>query len=135
MKRPAVGIAIFIHKDGKFVMNKRIGSHASGKWSVPGGHLEFGESLEECAKRETLEETGMNIKNVKFLALTNDVLAEDDKHYISIWMTADWASGDCKITEPDKCTEQMWADFQSLPEPLFEPCWQNLRKVKPDLFV
>jgi 8-oxo-dGTP diphosphatase len=53
--RPKVGIGVFIFKDGKFLMGCRKGTHGAGTWSVPGGHLEFGESFEECAEREALE--------------------------------------------------------------------------------
>lgn len=130
-----VGVACFVWKDGKFLMQQRHGAHGQGTWSVPGGHLEFGESWEECARREVLEETGVQITNVRFFAVTNDMFAEKGKHYISIWMEADWASGNPSIIEPDRCTDQGWYNFASLPSPLFEPCWQNLRLVKPELFI
>jgi 8-oxo-dGTP diphosphatase len=80
-----------------------------------------------------MEETGMEIKNVSFLAATNDIF-ETGKHYISIWVSADWLKNEPTITEPDKWIDQEWRDFQTLPSPLFEPCWQNLRKAKPELF-
>lgn len=129
-----VGVACFVWKDGKFLMAKRQGSHASGVWSVPGGHLEFGESWEETAIREVREETGMEIKDLEFLAVTNDIMPMDGKHYISVWMTANWAANDPQILEPKKCSAQSWCDFKSLPEPLFEPCWKNLRRIKSELF-
>jgi len=125
---------VFIWRNGKFLMYRRKGSHGSGTISVPGGHLEFGESWEECAARETLEEVGCHIKNIRFLAATNDIMESDAKHYISIWMNADWASGEPAIMEPDKVEELGWYTFQDLPKNLFEPCWQNLRKAKPELF-
>lgn len=116
-------------------MGKRRGSHGHDTWSIPGGHLEFNESVEECAKREALEETGVNVDNVKALAVTEDRFPEHDKHYVTIWVYTDWISGEPTITEPDKWVDQEWRDFQSLPDPLFEPCWQNLRKVKPEIFT
>jgi 8-oxo-dGTP diphosphatase len=128
------GVACFVWRDGKFLMQRRIGSLGEGKWSVPGGHLDFMESWADCAAREVMEETGMSIKNIEFLAVTNDMFSENNKHNISIWMTSDWASGEPSIIEPDKCTAQEWHTFQDLPDTLFEPCWQNLRIVKPELF-
>jgi len=128
------GIGVFVWKDGKFLMAKRQGSHGEGTWSIPGGRLEFGESWEGCAAREVLEETGVKITNVRFLAATNDIFKTEGKHYMTVWVQSDWASGEPTITEPDKCTEQAWHNFKSLPSPLFEPCWQNLRKAKPELF-
>ena len=54
-KRPKVGLAVIVYKDGKILMGKRIGSHGVNTWSFPGGHLEFLETFEECAKREVLQ--------------------------------------------------------------------------------
>jgi 8-oxo-dGTP diphosphatase len=130
---PKVGVACFVWKDGKFLIGKRIGKHGKNTWSVPGGHLELGESWEEAARREVMEESGMEITNVRFLVVTNDIF-ESGKHYISIWLEADWLANDPSITEPDIWIEQKWLDFRCLPSPLFEPCWQNLRLTRPDLF-
>lgn len=54
----------------------------------PGGHLEYGESFADTAIRETVEETGLEIGNVKFLIATNDVFGEG-KHYVTIFVTAE----------------------------------------------
>jgi 8-oxo-dGTP diphosphatase len=134
-KRPKVGIAVFIFRDGKFLMTRRHGSHGTGTWSIPGGHLEFNESWEECIKRETMEEVGVEITNVQFLSATNDIFEKEDKHYVTIWLTADWANNEPEIKEPHKILDIQWRNFQDLPAPLFEPCWKNLRADKPELFA
>jgi 8-oxo-dGTP diphosphatase len=121
-----VGIAVFIFKDGKFLMQQRQGSHGAGSWSVPGGHLEIGESFEDTARREVKEETGLEIKNVRFGGITNDNFINEGKHYVTIWMLSDWQSGIEHITEPDKCLKLEWSTFDTLPTPLFLPCWNNL---------
>lgn len=120
-----IGIGVFIFKDGKFLMGRRRNAHGDGTWSIPGGHLEFGETFEDTAKREVLEETGLAIKNVRFGAVTNDYFKNEDKHYVTIWMLSNWESGKEQITEPDKFIEMQWRDFDTLPEPLFLP-WQQL---------
>jgi 8-oxo-dGTP diphosphatase len=129
-----VGIACFVWKDGKFLMQQRMGSHGAGTWGLPGGTFEYGESFEECARREVLEETGMQISNVRFIALTNDIFVDKGKHDVGIWMYADWLSGEPYIAEPGKCTAQEWRNFQSLPSNLFQPYWNNLRLAQPALF-
>ena len=133
--RPGVGVAIFIWRDGKFIMYERRGSHGHGTWSIPGGHLEFGESWEDCAAREAMEEVGVSIKNIRFMAVTNDIFPKEDKHYISIWMEADLAEGEPRSMEPDKVIGLEWHAFKDLPTPLFEPCWTNLRKIKSEIFA
>jgi 8-oxo-dGTP diphosphatase len=122
-----VGLGVFIFKNGKFLMQQRQGSHGAGTWSVPGGHLEFGESFEDTARREVKEETNLEIKNVRFGAVTNDHFVDENKHYVTIWMMSDWATGKAYITEPDKCVAQAWHTFEHLPAPLFLP-WQQLLK-------
>lgn len=121
-----VGIAVFVFKDGKFLMAQRHGAHGPGTWSVPGGHLEFGESFEETARREVKEETGLEITNIRFGAVTNDHFKSDQKHYVTIWMLSDWSAGTEEITEPDKCLAQQWHTFADLPSPLFAP-WEQLQ--------
>ena len=106
-------------------MGRRKGSHGNGSWSILGGHLEYGESFEGTAHREVLEETGVRIQNVRFGAVTNDYFKDEGKHYVTVWMVSDWASGQERILEPDKFTELRWVDFETLPEPLFLP-WQQL---------
>lgn len=134
-QRPKVGVAVFIWRDGKVIFYERRGSHGHGTWSIPGGHLEFGESWEECAKREAMEEVGVDITNVRLLAVTNDIFEAEGKHYISIWLEADWLSGEPKSGEPEKVIGIEWRSLSDLPSPLFEPCWQNLRATKPELFA
>lgn len=135
LQRPKVGVAVFIWRDGKVIFCKRRGSHGHDTWSIPGGHLEFGETWEECAAREAMEEVGVEITNIRLLAATNDLFEQDGKHYISIWMEADWAANEPQSQEPDKVTNIQWHSLTDLPSPLFEPCWQNLRAVKPELFA
>jgi 8-oxo-dGTP diphosphatase len=120
-----VGIGVFVFKDGKFLMQQRHGAHGAGTWSVPGGHLEFGESFEDTARREVMEETGLEITNVRFGAVTNDTFVDEGKHYVTVWMLSDWQSGAEHITEPDKCLAQEWHTFDDLPSPLFLP-WEQL---------
>jgi 8-oxo-dGTP diphosphatase len=125
MNKPKVGVACFIFKDGKFLIGLRKGSHGEDSWSIPGGHLEFGESFEQTAYREVLEETGLKVQNIRFGALTNDIFKNDNKHYVSIWMISDYAGGKEKITEPDRYVSMRWVSFDDLPSPLFLP-WVQL---------
>jgi 8-oxo-dGTP diphosphatase len=129
--RPKVGIGVCIIKDNKVLFGKRKNSHGDGTWCFPGGHLEFGESWEECAIRETMEETGLKIKNIRFSTATNDFFEKENKHYITIFMLADYNSGEVKVMELDKCEKWDWFEWEEnkLPQPLFVP-QQNLLKQK-----
>ena len=120
-----VGIGIFVIKEGKFLALQRQGSHGPGTWSVPGGHQEFGETFEATAHREIAEEVGLTIKNIRFGAITNDFFEAEQKHYVTIWLLSDWASGEASIKEPEKCLALRWVTFDELPQPFFAP-WSNL---------
>lgn len=122
---PRVGVGVFVFKDGKFLTGQRKGKHGAGSWSVPGGWQEYGESFEQTAAREVMEETAVSIKHIRFAALTNNIFDKEEIHSITVWMMSDWESGDATITEPDKFIEQKWVDFETLPSPLFLP-WESL---------
>ncbi len=119
-KNPRVGVGVMIVKDGKVLIGKRKSSHGDGEYTWPGGHLEHLESIEECARREVREETGMEIKNIRFLRLMN-ITKYAPKHYIDIAMVSDWASGEPQVLEPNKLESWEWRDMDDMPEPLFAP--------------
>lgn len=118
---PRVGIDILILKDGKVLAGKRKGAHGEGEYSFPGGSLEMMESYADCARRETLEECGVHIKNVRFNFTANS-FHFDPRHYICIGLVADWESGEPTVLEPDKCESWDWYDLDALPDPMFIYC-------------
>ncbi len=120
-KQPKVGVGVFVMKDGRFLMGRRKNAHGDGDWCPPGGRLEFGESWQECAAREVLEETGVSIKNIGFIAVTNDIFAKEDKHFVTICMRSDWETGEPSILEPEKFVEIGWFTLDTIPSPLFLP--------------
>lgn len=120
-KRPLIGVGVVVIKDGKILFQKRKSAHGRGTWSFPGGHLEFGESPEECARRETMEEAGLEIKNLRLGPFTNDVHVSEDKHYITLYVISDWVEGEPRVMEPEKCECWQWCDWNDLPRPLFLP--------------
>jgi 8-oxo-dGTP diphosphatase len=73
----------------------------AGTLQCPGGHLEYGESFADCAKREALEETGLEVGDVKFFTATNDVM-EEGKHYVTIYMTG-VITGENKVALVSQC--------------------------------
>jgi 8-oxo-dGTP diphosphatase len=122
---PRVGVGIIITRNNQVLLLKRLNVHGAGSWSTPGGHLEFGETPEECATREAKEETNLDIDNITFKSITNDVFIAENKHYITIWMQGENNSGKEILAAAYESSEIGWFDWDKLPQPLFLPL-QNL---------
>ncbi|MCJ1349236.1 hypothetical protein MMC31_007472 [Peltigera leucophlebia] len=118
-----VGVGAFVLKSAQespenpyFLIGKRQNAHGAGTYALPGGHLEFGETPEQCAAREVIEETGLKVSNVRFLTATNDYMPAEGKHYISLYMVCTRDSNDVEpqVLEPDKCEGWEWASWEDL---------------------
>ena len=117
--KPKIGCGVFVIKDRKILLGKRKTKHGEGEWASPGGHLEHGETPEECAKREVFEETGLTIQNVRKATYTNHHFEEQSKHYVTLWMVSDYAAGEVELREPDKFERWEWFEWGKLPSQLF----------------
>ncbi|EKD56432.1 MAG: MutT/NUDIX family protein [uncultured bacterium] len=127
-KHPKVGAGAVIIKDGKTLLAKRKGSHSSGMWGSFGGHVKFGETPIEAAKREAKEELGIEIDNFTFISCAN--LIKGDKHFLDISFMAEIISGKPTIQEPHRIEEIGWYPLDDLPTPLFEPVKIVLESLK-----
>jgi len=116
-----VGVAVLITRDDRLLLIRRQGSHGAGTWATPGGHLDFGETPEQCGIREVREETGLDVAGLAFVAITNDLFENEQKHYITIWMETQQVVGEPTIAEPREMTEIGWFRRDAMPRPLFLP--------------
>ena len=112
-----MGVGVFVLESShelptnpRFLIGKRKGSHGAGSFALPGGHLEFGETPEECAAREAMEETGLKVVNLRFLTTTNDIMQANHKHYITMFMvgTRENDKDQPQVVEPEKCEGWEW---------------------------
>ena len=134
---PRVGVGVIVAMGDQVLLLKRKGVHGQGTWSTPGGHLEYGESPEACAARETKEETGVDIANVRAIGFTNDVFEARGLHYVTLWMTGQYVGGKATVAAPYEASEVGWYTWDALPEPLFLPLRNVLRgeSYPPDLEI
>lgn len=124
-----VGVGVMLLAPAGYVLMRRQGSHGAGTWSFPGGHLEHGETVLECAKRECREELGVELKDPSVISFfTEDSFPESQLHYITLYVTG-WCDTHPHICEPLKCDYLKFAAFgDSLPDPLFsgvEQVWNH----------
>jgi 8-oxo-dGTP diphosphatase len=117
-----VGVAAWIYKDGKVLMGKRKGSHGAGSWSLPGGHVDFGETPATTVAREIMEETGLEVGAITHCTdfpYGHRFFPEDNKQYITLFFNAEYIGGEPVNAEPDKCEGWEWFILGALPSPLF----------------
>jgi 8-oxo-dGTP diphosphatase len=140
MEKIGVGIGIMILKDNKVLLGKRHEDpekassllKGEGTWTMPGGKLRFGETFEQGAKRETEEETGIKLNNVKVICVNNDMV--ETAHFITIGLFSDDFEGEPQVLEPDEITEWKWFDLDKLPDPIFFPSKKVLDNYKEKKF-
>jgi mutator protein MutT len=71
--QPIVGVGAIIVQDGKILLEKRKNAPGKGQWSVPGGLVELGESIEETVLREVREETGLEVEKPEHIDVVDNV--------------------------------------------------------------
>ena len=121
--RPRVGIGVMIKNDkDEVLLGLRNASHGAGEWSFPGGHLEFGETVFETAKREVKEETDLDIDTFELISVCDEMryIKTDNKHYLNLSVLGHYKGSEPKNMEPHKCQEWKWFPLNNLPENLFE---------------
>ena len=103
-----VGVAVVIFREERMLLAKRGKEPSQGKWSIPGGRLELGETIFEAARREVLEECSVDIE-VENVIDADDIIIRDDEgkvkyHFADIYIKAKYISGDAKAkSDVDEC--------------------------------
>ncbi len=115
-----VGLGTIIFSNHLILLHKRKGKHKPGYWCSPGGHLEYGETWEQCALREIAEECGpdLKIKDLRYWHTVDTFYPEENKHYVTIFFQAMYVSGQAQVMEPDKCELWNWFSWWEQPQPL-----------------
>ncbi|KAL3691125.1 hypothetical protein R1sor_004776 [Riccia sorocarpa] len=135
---PQVGVAVLICKGTTVLCGRRKCKVGYDEWALPGGHLEFGETFEECACREVEEETGLRIQNTRLVTATSTVMLHDLRpvHYVTVFVKADLTDPDAdpEVREPDQTDGWGWMDWPNIPEPIFKPL-EELLHTKYDPFA
>ncbi|MEK7562515.1 MAG: NUDIX domain-containing protein [Patescibacteria group bacterium] len=109
-------------KDGKVLLLRRFNTgYEDGRYSLPAGHVDEGESFSQCAIREAKEEIGINLmpENLKFAHLMHrlsDPEREGLRFRIDVFFVVENWHGEPKIMESDKSDDLSWFDRDKLPE-------------------
>lgn len=114
--RPKVVVGVLIYKDNEILLGT--GKKFKGKWVLFGGHLEMGETLEECAIKEAKEETNLDVKNPKFICYVQSIGSQEftmKKHFIFMNFSVEAKKKEVSLAE-NEIQEYKWFSFDEILE-------------------
>lgn len=113
---PRVGVSAAVFCKRRVLLVCRAKQTLSGQWSLPGGHVETGETLRDAVRRELHEETSLIVGNLHFVDIHEVILANGNKnlqaHYVIAVFAAYWRSG--TLYPASDCTEACWVPIRKL---------------------
>jgi 8-oxo-dGTP diphosphatase len=120
-----LGVGGLIVRDGRVLMLLRSEKCRNNRhmWTIPGGMVEPMESLEDAIRREVLEETGLKLSTVKFIALSDRIF--DGQHWVSVLYFCE-AEGSPVNNEPDMHEKLEWHDVHGLPDNVTLPSFDAI---------
>ena len=114
--RQVVAVGAIVFKNNRVLLVRRAQPPSQDLWAIPGGRVEIGETLQEAAQREILEETGITIQALEpvytFDYIERDGSAPPRFHYVIIDLTADYIDGE--IRAGDDAAEARWVAAEEL---------------------
>jgi 8-oxo-dGTP diphosphatase len=117
--RPQLAVSAAIFREGEVLLVRRASRPGLGRYSLPGGRVEFGETLTEAVIREVLEETGLRIAIIG-LAGWREALPDPSRgmtgHFVIMSFAARWAGGEVRLN--DELDDALWrvpGDYGALP--------------------
>ncbi|RLE89818.1 MAG: hypothetical protein DRN04_15880 [Thermoprotei archaeon] len=112
LKKPSVAVDVAIFTPRGIVLVKRKNEPFKGYWALPGGFVEYGERVEDAARREVLEETGLEVELRGLVGVYSDPGRDPRGHVISI---AFWAVPKGGVLAPSSDASEVKV-FEKLPE-------------------
>jgi 8-oxo-dGTP diphosphatase len=113
---PVVGVGGVVVRDGRVLLARRGKEPLYGRWTVPGGTVELGETLEEAVVREMEEETGLRVEPVEVLTVFDRIEREGERvtyHYVIVDYRCRWRSGEPRAASD--ALDVAWASAEELP--------------------
>ena len=113
---PVVGVGGVVIRDGMVLLIRRGKPPLHGRWVVPGGTVELGESLEQALVREMREETGLEVVPLEVLTVFDRIERDGDRvvyHYVIVDYLCRWLGGEARAASD--ALEAAWAAMDDLP--------------------
>ena len=136
VRQAKVGVGVMIlNNQGEVLLGKRNDDaekassdlHGEGTWTMPGGKLDFQETLKDGACRELFEEIGIKVgpDELKLISVSDEIVP--DNHYVTVGFLCENFEGEPKTMEPEEITEWKWYNLNNLPEKVYPP---SLKMIK-----
>lgn len=106
-----VGVgALILNEENKVLLALRSqkAKNERGTWEIPGGAVEFGETLEEAIHREVMEEFGVTVSIIKRFNIVDHILPDEQQHWVAQTFLCRIVNGEPKNCEPEKCDDLGW---------------------------
>jgi 8-oxo-dGTP diphosphatase len=117
----ACGVAVIVTHRQQVLFGKRKSAAGGFAWQLPGGWIDPGESAQQAARREVIEETGLQLQELQFVGVTNNVFSPQN-HSLSLYFEAECADVESlRVTESDKCYAWEWKFWAEITENLYLP--------------
>src|ERR1700723_1292597 len=114
--RPYLAVSAAIFRDGKVLIVRRARPPAQGVYTLPGGGVELGETLEEAVIREVREETALEVAPVALAgyrqAIARDIAGRIERHFVILPFAARWIAGEISLNE--ELAEAQWREPSAL---------------------
>lgn len=113
--------AAILDDEGRLLLIQRLREPEAGAWGLPGGKIDFGERAADTARREILEELGIEIELTGLACIAETIDAGDGRHWVAPVYEARIVSGTPDVLEPEKHGGWGWFALDALPERLTSP--------------
>ena len=109
--------AVIRNPEGKVLLMKRgpKAKNEQGTWIIPGGTVEFGETMASAVTREVKEELGIDVRVLRQYGCADHIMPKEGQHWVSTIFECEIVTGKPKILEPEKCSELGWYFLNEMP--------------------
>jgi len=131
VKSPKVGVgAVIVNKANKILLVLRKKAPEAGSWSLPGGKVDYMETIENAIIREIKEELGVDIEITQLVCVTNHIIHSEDVHYVAPTFAAHITNGEVVNREPHALEKVQWFSINEIPENITMTTQYALKQLK-----